>query len=190
MRGPRLPGGPLGGHRGRRPLPGEHVLQPQRHVQRGHARLVRQQPAHRRPALAGRRELRPVGGDRGVQVELPPLGEQQRGGRRQALGDRAQHLRGVGRPRHSRCGPAAHLRPGVAAPQVDHLPAPDVQRERRAELAVVPEVAGEGLPHRLEAPGRLAPDLHHRAPSPSSSVVRTSIVRVSVNRPETLTCRS
>ncbi len=79
-----------------------------------------QQPAHRHLALARGRELGPVLGHRGVDVELAPLGQQvgaQGGG---ALG-RAEHQleRVVGVGRHGRGV-------GDAAPQVDDLAPVDV----------------------------------------------------------------
>src|SRR5207247_6097786 len=113
--------------------------------QGGETDAVREQPAHSDVLLARGLELRPVLGDGSVEVQLTPLREEVCADRRDALGRREDELEGVLLPR------AARLLVGCATPDVDDLLALDVQREGRADLLVLDEVALERRTHRLEA---------------------------------------
>jgi hypothetical protein len=111
-------------------------------VDGGQPRLVGEQPLHRDVLLAGLPELGPVLHHRRVDVEQAALGEQVRADRSGALGAGEDDLQRVVVVR--RAGVVA--RP---APDVDDLPAVDVERVARALFAVLDEVVGEGVAHAL-----------------------------------------
>jgi hypothetical protein len=143
--GARLPHRPLGRQRGRHRVPGQQVIQRDGVVDDRQPGPVRQQPANGDACLARRRELGPVGGHRLIQVELAPLREQVRAGRRGGLGRRVHQLQRVPGP-----GPAGRGI-GQAAPQVDHLAAVPVHADRRPHVTAALEVSAERLPDPLEA---------------------------------------
>src|SRR5258708_4700825 len=109
-----------------------------------------EQPPHRDAFLALGGKLGPVVGDRRVEVELAFLSQDVRGHGHHAFGGGPDHLQRVG---------GVRLRPtrrGYAAPEVHHALSVEVYGAGRADLAVLLEVGGERLPHRLET-GRHRP---------------------------------
>ena len=102
---------------------------------------------HRDGAFALRGELRPVAGDRRVEVELTPVGEDERAQR----GDRLRRREAL----HDRVGPerAGVRAVEVAAPQVHHGLAVDEDRDGGADVLTGVEVVPERRAHRLEPVG-------------------------------------
>ena len=159
VRGAGLPHRRLGLEGPDHRLPGQRLLEGERGVDVGQAGLVAQQPAHGDVRLAGRLELGPVLGDRRVDVEVAPLGEQVGARRGGALGGREHELEGV-------------LRVGRAARR-GRPPRPTGRRpsaRRRRPRSPAPtspcslEVGAERVRHPLE-PGLDCPtDLCHTDP--------------------------
>jgi hypothetical protein len=121
---------------------------------------VGEEPADRDALLAVGRELRPVGGDGRVEVELAALGQQVGAGGDDALGRGVDDLQGVALPG------AAGPRVGDAAPQVDDLPAVQVDADRRAHLLVAGQIRRERRAYSVESRCGGPADFGH-ASSPS-----------------------
>jgi len=140
----RLPPRRLGCHTGGGRLPVVQILDGGRLAEPGNAGGVRHQLADQDVLLAGRGELRPVPGDRRVDVKLAPVGKHQRReaghrlGRGPDVGDGALGPRG--RP----------LLVAETAPQVDDDVPVDVQDQRRPQLFAGGQVPRQGQAHRLE----------------------------------------
>ncbi|CAM5620399.1 hypothetical protein STENM327S_04618 [Streptomyces tendae] len=174
MVGARLPHGRLGGE-GRGTLERvEGVLGGERTVQDRQPGPVVQHMPDQHPLLAVRLELRPVLAHRRVQVQLPAPVQQQRYGGGDALGRRADHLRGAPAPRFG-AGRVVDV-PG-AAPQVDDLAPVPVDGDGRAPLAERGEVPYERVPHRLEALGHRAVHVHVRVHVPIHFPASLSLAR-------------
>ena len=121
-----------------------------------------EQPADGDGLLAGGGELGPVGGDGLVEVELAALDEQMGDGGDDALGRREHELQPV------RVVGTGALGVGAARPQVDHPLAVVVHGDRRADLAVLVEVADEGVADAFEPGGDGPVDLDAHAVLPSA----------------------
>ena len=100
--------------------------------------------AHLDVLLAVGGELRPVRGDRCVQVEQAAFGKNQRGQARYGLRARPDVDDGVLAPRDG-LG-----RIGVAAPDVEHRFTVDVDRDRGAHLCTAAEFFGQGVGDLVE----------------------------------------
>ena len=93
-------------------------------------------------------ELRPVGGDRCIQIDLPAVGQNMDAQRAQALGDRIENAHGVFVPRTG-----ARVVP-MAPPQIDDFFTLVIDANGTAYLAVFGEVALQRFTHGGE--GRIA----------------------------------
>jgi hypothetical protein len=152
--GSRLPHGSLGGQRIDGRGPGQGVIAGQSFGKGGQAGLVRQQLPDRHRLLPGRLELGPVGGHRGVEIQLFALGQHGRHHRGHPFGRRVHERQRAGVPL------PAGLLIGDAAPQVDDLAAADVHRAGGADISALAEVGLEGVPHGLESALYISPDVH------------------------------
>ena len=129
---------------------------------RGQPGLVGEQPADGDVALAGGRELGPVGGHRRVEVDEAPGDRPHRRDRDHALRAREHADEAVALPRPRAC------RVEVAAPEVDDVAAVDADRERRAQL----EPVGEVLTRTRRAPPTNAGVARALDPVPSQDLGR------------------
>ncbi len=94
--------------------------------------------------LARRGELRPVRGDRGVEVEQAAVGEDVRAERDRPLGGGPDVDQGVPFPGSA----ASAVRP--ASPEIGHGPAVDHDGDGRADLVPLTEIRLERAAHRGE----------------------------------------
>lgn len=143
-------------------LPVVEVVRRHRLARRDQPRAVAEQPAHRDVRLALLCELRPVAGDRRVQVELAPVDQKMRAQRGHPLGRRVHVHQRIALPR-ARARVVWFLR--VAAPQVDDEITVDRRGDGRPQLAALGEIALELLAYALESGGAGAMDAHgHDSP--------------------------
>ncbi len=168
--GARLPERLLGldrpDHRG----PGGDLLEGELRVQGRDARAVAEDHPGGDLLLAVARELGPVAGDRGVQVEPALLGEQVGTDAHRALGAGEHRDEGVLRP-----GPAGAL-VGGAAPQLDHLAAAGVDGDGGAQFGELGEVAREDVGDGAEAfVGPALVLLHGVVPRSGLKIDRTTL---------------
>ncbi len=117
------------------------------------ARLVGEQLSHGDMFLALLGELRPVGGDRLVEVEEVARVGGRHGGRGHALGR--------GEDRHDRVGPPrqAALAIPQSTPQVHDLLAISEHRHGRTDLFAVTEILSKGVRDGTEPIGDVTADL-------------------------------
>src|SRR5262245_20971919 len=114
-----------------------------------------QEVAYGQAFLVRLSELRPVSGDRRVQIEQSGLDEAQRADRADRLTNRIEVNDRIALPR------SRPRRVGVAAPEIDDGPAVDVDGQRRAHLEARDERLGERVAHGLERSVTVA--VHDRA---------------------------
>jgi hypothetical protein len=113
-------------------------------------------PADEKPRLAVGGELRPIAGDRRVEVDEAAVDQHVDTGRGDALADRHAIADRVLEPA-LRAGGVA-----ITAPEVDDRLAADRDRDRCANLFAKHEILGEGLPYRRDRPpGRTARNPAH-----------------------------
>jgi hypothetical protein len=136
---------PLRGDRRHDRVPREDLVERERGVDRRHARAMAERPAERDVALSLGGELRPVRGDRRIEVEQPSLDETQRAGGRDALGRREHERRRVFRPR------PLLVAVRQAAPQVDDHAAARVDAAGGADVGSGGEILGERVANPGEA---------------------------------------
>ncbi len=153
--GARRPRGRLTLERTDDRFPGQRLLEGHRSVDPRQPGPVGQQVGHGDIVLARRGELRPVGGDGGLDVEGAELGQPVGAHGRQPLGGRVHEHERVLEPGPARRGV------GDATPQVDHLPPPVVGGEGCAHLQAVGEVGLEDLADPFEARGHPAAGVGH-----------------------------
>gem|GEM_PF-4955572 len=142
--GARLPVRRLRGEQRGHLLPVIDVLRFQRLLPTREAGTVAHQVADFDPALSVGGELRPIARDRRVEVELPTVGDQQRGQRRHRLGRGIDVDDGVALP-----GARARF-VGEATPDVDHRLAVQRDAEGCADVLAAREVGLELLAHGRE----------------------------------------
>ena len=166
--GARLPERRLGGQPSDHVVPVVEAAGGDGVAQRGQPGLVVQQVPDEHTILAGRRELGPVGGDGGVDVQLAGRGQQVGRERRGPLGRRHGHAQRVLLPR------AGALGVGVAAPQVDDRLTVHGDGDRGPQLAPLGEVALELLGDAGEPLVAVALHVHRSYPlvDPSAGSVR------------------
>jgi hypothetical protein len=143
--GTRLPPRCLRGQQARHLLPVTEVLVGDRRLPPGQAGRVRHEVADLDGLLARRRELGPVVGDGGVEVELAAVGQDQRAQGRHGLGRRPHVGDGVALPR------GAVFRVDPAAPEVDDRLALQVDGHGGADIVPCVDVGGEQFFHPAEA---------------------------------------
>jgi len=138
---PRLGGRDVGAHRV--PIGGVGPMQPS-----ARSDDAGPMPQHHRDGdvlLARLAELRPVARHRGVQIDLPAVGQQMDTGAGQPLGTGVDAGQGVSSPWPQARGV------GEATPQIDDEVAFHPDRNRSADVVAIGEVRGEGVAHPLEA---------------------------------------
>ena len=150
--GPRRPPRFGRGQFGTDAIPVEHVRRLHPPLRADDARTVRHHHRDGDRFLARLGELRPVGGDRLVQVELATIGQQMHARARQPLGPGEHTRQSVLLPR------SLTVSVVPAAPQVDHEFAVDPSRHRGTDVAALGEVALELLPHGVERGCAVAAD--------------------------------
>jgi hypothetical protein len=150
----RLPARRLGGQPRSDRGPVAQVAGGHRAVEVRQARGMGEHVADLHVLLARRGELRPVPGHRRGQVEIAPVGEDQRAQGHHRLGGRPDVGDGVPFPR------GGALRIGVPAPQVGHRLAVHVDRGASADVVLVQRL-GQRLAHGLEPLVAHTVDLGH-----------------------------
>ncbi len=159
----RFPPGRLGRQARRAQVPVGELLGGERLLPSAQPRGVPHDMAHLDVLLAVGGEFRPVGRDRGVEVELAAIVQHQRDQECHRLGRRPDVRQRVAFPW------LRLLRVGPASPDVHHRLAVDIDGDRRADVGTRIELSREGLEHRLEL--RLAGSVHlcHGAPFSGSA---------------------
>lgn len=155
--GPRLPPGGLGGEVGGAGILVVEVGHGDGRGEAGEPGGVAHDLRHGDLVLAVGGELRPVPGDRRVEVEIAPVGEHQQRGGRHRLGGRPDVHDRVPLPRGA-------VLVSIAAPEVDDRLAPQGHAGAGAQLVALIEVGGEGVSDRLEARRARPADLGHLVP--------------------------
>ena len=111
--------------------------------------------AHRDILLAGGGELRPVQGDRRVEVELAALDQE-------VGADRGRPFRARGHQYHAVFGPRpTALLVCHTAPEIHHLPAAVIRTAGSADLSVVLEIGRKSVLDPLETRGHFTVYLTH-----------------------------
>ena len=167
-------------------IPGDRLLERHRTVDVDKTHPVRQQPGHGSIGLTVRFELRPVLRHRSVEVQESTIGQDVGADGGRALRGGEHQLQVIGTVR----GGSAGLRD--AAVQVDHEFTIAVQRDGRADVTAVVEIAGERIAHSFEPRCRESGHFGHvissgrrsiRLDGTGPTLRRRSVVRARSRRP-------